>query len=163
VNESRTGRRRFIGVVGALVVALCFGLLAARMVPHPVGAARTYGKYASKAVTTAAGAESNVQTAILVSEAASAGNAFGPFTSLVLSDAEDGVSGLQGTFDSIQPPDARADALGDELDALLGGALGHLRTLRIAARRGELADLAELAKPLEPYARQLASFQERNS
>jgi hypothetical protein len=149
-------------VVGALVVALLFGVVASRMVPHPVGAARTYGKYASKAVTTAAGAESQVQTALLMSRAATSGNAFGPYTSLVLSDAEDGVSGLQGTFDSIQPPDARADALADELDGLLSGALGHLRTLRVAARRGDLSELEGLAQPLNSYARQLASFQERH-
>jgi hypothetical protein len=141
---------------------LLFGVLASRLVPHPVGPARTYDKYAGKAVTTAKGAESDVQTALLMSRAASGGNAFGPYTSLVLSDAEDGVSGLQGSFDSIQPPDERADDLGNELDGLLSEALGHLRPLRIAARRGELAQLASLAAPLERDARQLAAFQERH-
>jgi hypothetical protein len=162
MNAPRTGRRRWTGVVGALVIGVLLVVLASRMVPHPVGAARTYDKYASKAVTTARGAESDVQTALLVSGAASGGNAFGPYTSLVLSDAEDGVSGLQGTFDSIQPPDARADELADELDGILSGALGQLRTLRIAARRGDLSELDDLARPLHSYARQLEAFQERH-
>jgi hypothetical protein len=146
-----------IALVGTAIVLLF--VVATRLVPHPIGPARTYDAYARKASTTAESAESQVQTAILMADTASAGNAFGPYTALVISDAEEALGGIQGTFDSIQPPDARADALGAQLDPLLSGALAHLRTLRIAARRGEISELATIADPLRPYPAQLQSFQ----
>ena len=138
-------------------------LLAWRMVPHPVGAARTYGKYAGKAATTAEAAVSEARTVVLVSDAASNGNAFGPYTSIVVSDSEEGLSGLQSTFNSIQPPDARAAALGSELNDLLGDAVNHARDVRIAARQGDLPHLSNIAKPLVEDADKLEAFAERQS
>jgi hypothetical protein len=80
----------------------------------------------------------------------------------VISDAEESLSGLQGTFDSIEPPDARADKLGQELDTVLGDALEHVRDVRIAVRRGELTKLAEVAKPLADDADKLDAFVEQH-
>ena len=55
VGPARPVRRRrpVAGLVTILVVLSLLGLLATRCIPHPVGAARTYGKYESKARTTA--------------------------------------------------------------------------------------------------------------
>ncbi len=156
-------RRTTPGVLVIVIVVVLLALLAWRMVPHPVGAARTFGKYQGKAVTTAESALSNVETVRLVAHTASAGNAFGPYTTLVVSDAEESLSGLQGTFDSIQPPDGRADALGKDLDTLLGDALEHVRDVRVAARRGELAQLATIAEPLTDDASKLQAFAEEHS
>jgi hypothetical protein len=156
VNE-QSGRRSSalgIGIVGVLL--LC--LLAWRMDPHPVGPARTYDKYRGKAVTTAIAAQSAIATALLVARSAAKGNAFGPYSALVLSDAEGALSGVQGTFDSIQPPDARADSLREQLDGLVGDALSHVAHVRIAARRGEISHLASIAEPLARDAQELESF-----
>jgi hypothetical protein len=68
-----------------------------------------------------------------------------------------------GVFDGIQPPDRRADELRDQLDELLTEATGTLAELRIAARRGELAELPELAAPLTKVADQLHAFAEAHA
>jgi hypothetical protein len=159
VSRRRPARAIAIGAVGLMLLAL----LAWRMVPHPIGPARTGAKYLGKAVTTARAAQSDVATAILVSDAASRNHIFGPYTALVVSDAEEAVSGLQGTFDSIQPPDAASDDVRATLDALLSDATDHLSEVRIAARRGSLPELARTARPLTGDARRLERFVERNS
>jgi hypothetical protein len=78
----------------------------------------------------------------------------------LLVEAEEGPGAAQGTFDGIQPPDRRADELRDQLDELLGQATDALASLRIAARRGELATLPELAAPLPEVAAKLHAFAE---
>jgi hypothetical protein len=162
--EDGTARRPGArGVAVGVIVVLLLTTLGWRMVPHPVGAARTEGKYRGKAVTTAKGADSHVMTALLASRSASRGNAFGPYIGLVVSDAEEALSGVQGTFDSIQPPDSVADALRQELDGLLGDAISHVARIRIAARRGELSQLDALARPLVEDARKLESFMDAHS
>ena len=110
----------------SLVIALALG----GCVAHPVGPARTFGKYEGKARTTAISALSEVQTAKLVAETISRGNAFGPYTAQVL-------GGLAGTFGSIQPPSTRADDVRDDLETIIGDAEDHVAALRIAVRRGE--------------------------
>ena len=75
-------------------------------------------------------------------------------------EAEEDAGSAQGTFDGIQQPDRRADELRDRLDELLTEATGTLAELRIAARRGELAELPELAAPLTEVADQLHAFAE---
>jgi hypothetical protein len=126
--------------------------------PHPVGPARTYGIFEGKATTTAESALSRVQTVRLAADAAGEGNAFGPYVSVLISDQEDALSGLQGTFGSIQPPDARSDALRTQLNGLLSDALDHVSQVRIAARRGELDRLPAVATPLRNDAVRLQGF-----
>jgi len=121
---------------------------------HPVGPARTFGAYEGKARTTVRSALSNVETARLAVDALARGHSFGPYTAVVVSDAEDALGGLQGTFGSIQPPDRNADALRREVDELLGDALGGVSAARIAVRRSERPDtsaLAESASALEDW------------
>jgi hypothetical protein len=131
-------------------------------VAHPVGPARTFDDYRRKAVTTAESALSAVESARLVAGAATDGNAFGPYTSAVVDEAESAAGAVQGTFGSIQPPNGDADDLRDELDELLSDAIDHLADLRIAARRNQLADLAEVAAPLDEDASALRDFIEAN-
>lgn len=146
-------------MLGALVLLVVF---ATRCLPHPVGPARTFGKYEGKATTTAESALSNVATVQLAARTASEGRAFGPYLSVLVSDAEEAISGLQGTFVSIQPPGSRADDLQRELDQLLSDGLDHVRDVRVAVRRGELSDLAQQAGPLEDDRQKLESFTERH-
>lgn len=141
-----------------VMVVLVVGLSAC--VSHPVGPARTFGKYEGKARTTAESALSEVQTARLVARTAARGSAFGPYTGLVLSDAEESLGGLASTFGSIQPPDERADKVRDDLGAIIGDAEDHVADVRIAARRGELRTLADVAAPLDGDITALQSFLE---
>ena len=156
---AQAGQKRN-GVVGATgVVALLF-VLATRCVPHPIGTARTYATYEGKAATTAKSALSHVQTVRLAAETATAGKAFGPYVTELVSDAEEALDGLESTFGSIQPPGARADALGRELGELLASAAENVRDVRVAARRGALSGLEEAAEPLGHDADALQRFQD---
>jgi hypothetical protein len=139
----------------ALVLATMTGCVA-----HPVGPARTYGKYEGKAVTTADAALSAVNTVRLAARTGSTDHGFGPYLSVMLSEQEGSLAGVQGTFDSIQPPDGRADDLRDELDELLADALDHVTAVRLAVRRGELPRLARVAAPLTEDAAKLRAFSE---
>ncbi|MBA3653527.1 MAG: hypothetical protein H0W70_04970 [Actinobacteria bacterium] len=141
---------------GAAAAALAVVMTAC--VPHPVGPARTFGKYEGKAKTTAESALSAVRNAQLVSDAASRHRLFGPYVSQALGESEDALAGLDGTFGSIQPPSAEADTLRAELRGLLAAAEDHLSDLRVAARRGDIAHLAEIARPLEADAAHLDDF-----
>ena len=55
----------------------------------------------------------------------------------VASESEEAIGGRQSTFASVQPPDERADAVGEQLGDLIDEALADVRDLRIAARRGD--------------------------
>jgi hypothetical protein len=138
------GPRRWL----ALVVWLALVTVGGACVDHPVGPARTYSAYEGKAVNSAEAALSAVQTAKLTADSAAAGNAFGPYAGVVLSESETSLVGVQGTFLSIQPPNGRADALARDLNGMLSKAADHLVALRVAARRGELAELGRLAESL---------------
>ncbi len=142
--------------------ALALLLTATACVSHPVGPARTFGKYEGKAVTTAEGVLSAAQTARLMAQTASKGNAFGPYAGALASESEDASSGLQGTFDSIQPPNERGDSLRDALDDIISDTTDHLATLRIAVRRGEIANAARIAAPLGHDVARLQRFIERH-
>ena len=128
----------------------------------PIGPARTFAKYEGKATTTAESALSAVQTARFTARAASRHRLFGPYVGHTLGESEDTVSGLAGTFASIQPPNAAADGLRDELGEMLADAEDHLGELRIAARRGEILELRDKAAPLDDDAAKLAAFLERH-
>jgi hypothetical protein len=138
-------------------------LTGAACTPHPVGPARTFAAYEGKAVTTAESARSVVETVRLAATTAASGRAFGPYTSVLISDQEDALSGVQGTFASVQPPDARADDVRSELDGIITTALGHVTDVRVAARRGQLADLGDEAEPLRDDAKALERFIEAHS
>lgn len=138
-------------------VVLLLGVLAA-CTPHPVGPARTFEKFEGKAVTTAESALSSVETVRLGATTASNADAFGPYLSVLISDQEEALTGVQGTFGSIQPPDSDADELRGELDDLLSSAIDHVIDVRLAVRRGDLADLAAAAKPLSADADALERF-----
>jgi hypothetical protein len=129
-------------------------------VSHPVGPARTYGKYEGKAVATAQSARSAVQTARLAVDAATKHHVFGPYVSQAIGQAEDAVSAVQGTFASIQPPNGDADGLRRQLLDLLSDAEDHVAAVRIAVRRGHIGDLGEIASPLAGDAAALLRFAE---
>ena len=130
--------------------------------PHPVGPARTFSKYEGKAVTTAEAALSSIATVQLAARSAAKGNTTGPYVSVLISNQEDALSGVQGTFDSIQPPDSEAEELRDDLDELVASGLDHVADVRIAARRGHLSELEDIAQPLQADAQGLTDFIEEH-
>jgi hypothetical protein len=144
-------RLRWIATVAALVLCLT-GCV------KTISPARTFEAYEQKAKDTAESALSAVQTARLGARVGTDGDAFGPYVSVLLSNAEEGASKAHATFDSVQPPDAHADQVRKRLGTLLTQADEHLSTLRIAARRSQLGRLLHLAEPLGPLARKLDRF-----
>lgn len=122
---------------------------------------RTDRDYRLKAANTAESIVSAVQTARLAVRTAEAGKTFGPFLSQLLSDMESDANGIVATFESVQPPSKAADAVHDHLAALVGDAVDALRSLRVAARRGDRAALRTLADALAPLAEKLTAFEER--
>jgi hypothetical protein len=129
-------------------------------VSHPVGPARTLSKYEGKAVTTAESAQSAVETVRLAAETGDAGDAFGSYLSILVSDQEEALSGLQGTFGSIQPPDDASVELRRDLDDLLATALTEVADVRIVVRRGQLDRLGSHLAALERSASNLEAFAE---
>jgi hypothetical protein len=123
-----------------------------------VGPARDFATYEGKARESAAAVLSAVQTARVSVVTSTRNGAFAPYTSILLTEAEEDAGSVQETFDSIQPPDARSDALRQELDELFTRAGSTLSGLRIAARRAQLERLPDLARPLAPIARDLEAF-----
>jgi hypothetical protein len=131
-------------VIGMLVVGVSAGCVA-----HPVGPARTYDSYAEKASTTIESTISAAETVRLLADTAADGGTTGPYTSVAVSEQEDTVGGLRGTFASIQPPpDARAMRLRRELSGLLDRVFADVGDVRVEARRGHLGDLDVVAAPL---------------
>jgi hypothetical protein len=127
-------------------------------VSHPVGPARTYGAYEDKAATTAEAALSAVSTTMLAAETGTDGKAWGTYLSVLISAQEDEIAGVQDTFASVQPPDARSDALRQQLVDILDPAVAHVTDVRITVRRGRLDDLAEVAEPLAEDQTRLRAF-----
>jgi hypothetical protein len=144
-------RRGLPGVALGLVLLLAAGC---------TGPVRSDGVYASKAASTARAAASAVQTAQLAVQQAAAGKLFGRTLAQTLAEAASDAGDVQATFDAIQPPDGRADALRRQLDGLLTPAVSTLADLRTAARRGDVAELPELAAPLLRLGVKLQRFQE---
>jgi hypothetical protein len=145
VGVPMTTRHRMRPALCIVVVAVlgCTGC-----VQHMVGPARTLDDYERKARTTAHAAQSAVETVLLLAQTAADGNAFGPYTGVSISEQEDAMAAVQGDFGSIQPPDDRADKLRDQLNEILGTAMDDIAAVRIAARRGQLDDLDQIAEPL---------------
>ena len=104
-----------------------------------------------------------METARLAARVAARKGSFGPYLSVTIGEAEEDASSIQQTFDSIQPPNRKADELRRDLDDLLTEVVSSLADLRIAVRRGELSRLPEAAQPLDEQSQKLDDFQEAHS
>ena len=146
-------RRRGRWLLAAAITTGC--------VAHPVGPARDLDGYERKASTTVESALSAVETVRLLATTASDGGSFGPYTSIAVSEQEDALGGIRGTFMSIQPPPgAPADELRDRLSQVLTSAFDHVGDVRIEVRRGHLDGLDAVAAPLGQDAETLRQLQE---
>ncbi|HUR51539.1 MAG TPA: hypothetical protein VMZ11_05405 [Mycobacteriales bacterium] len=139
---------------------LLASLLSLVLVTSCVSPSRTDRDYELKAGNSAKAVASSVATALLGVKAAKEGKATGPYLSVLLAAAEEDAGSVQSQFDSVQPPSERADAIRRRLDEQLSAALDTLAALRITVRRGELQQLAALAKPLTPVLAELKALSE---
>jgi hypothetical protein len=142
-----------MGPRGAWLLAPVLALSSACVAPAP-----SYGAYEGKAEATAQSALSAVETARVAVVTAAKDDVFLHYLSVVVSQAEDTATAVQGTFDSVQPPDTRSDALRSDLDDRLQAAVSVLGDVRIAARRhdistvvGKLGDLAKASDSLRAF------------
>lgn len=147
-------RLLFPGAAAGLVLATLTGCVT----PAP-----TADVYEAKAGLTAQDALSPLETARLTVETSGQAKLPGAYLETVLSESEDAFDGVQGTFDSVQPPDdAAADALRDELDELLSEGSDGLRRLRVLARRPRTPELGDTAASMDDLARKLSDFAEEH-
>lgn len=123
-----------------------------------VGSARGETDYQKKAVATTEHVRSSVRTVQLAVQAASEGDAFGPFLARVISQAEDDASSALNGFDTIQPPSEAADQLRDDVDQIASDAITLLSDARIAIRRGDIESLTNLAQFLADTGDNLEQF-----
>ena len=123
-----------------------------------VGSARGETDYQKKAVATTEHVRSSVRTVQLAVQAASEDDAFGPFLSRVISQAEDDASSALNGFGSIQPPSEQADQLRDAVDQVSSDAIDLLAQARIAIRRGDVEGLIKLGDQLVQAGDQLEQF-----
>ena len=150
-------------MVAAILEAAALTIGATACINHPIGPARTFGSFEGKAVTTAESALSAVETVRLLATTASEGSSFSSFTAVAVSEQEDALGGLRGTFASIQPPDDESVALRQELTPILDAAFDDVGDVRIEVRRGHLSELDVVAAPLEQVSSNLQSFIDEHS
>jgi hypothetical protein len=151
VNRSR----RLVTIALAAVILLAVGCV------EPVGPARTEEDYALKASGTAAAVLSAMGTASLVVDGVAADDLFAPYVAVMLSESEVAAAGAQSTFEGIQPPPGRASAvLRTRLGDLVDRCVDRLAELRIAARRGDLAVVAEQGDALDRLTREFEQLDE---
>jgi hypothetical protein len=146
-------------VLRRVAAACALVALTGGCVGHPVGPARDLESFEAKAGTTASSALSAVETVRLLARTTADGGAFGSYASIAISEQEDALGGIRGTFLSIQPPPgAAAAALRAELSDLLTRAFDDVGAVRIEVRRGHLDDLDDAAAPLHQDADDLRAL-----
>lgn len=141
-----SGRTVVVALVTTLLLAAC------------VGPARTEHAYLTKASHASKMAVSVIASAELAVVASARGDATAAYTSVQLREAESTANAVIDSFGSIQPPTTDMDHVRSELLTLLDETSTALAELRIAAYRGRLGRLPELAAPLAGLARELRGF-----
>jgi len=144
--------------VGCILAATLGGC-----VNHPVGPARTFDDFEGKAVTTAESARSAVETVRLLATISDEGRGFASYDAVSVSEQEDTLGGVRGTFASIQPPDDRSVEVRNQLMPILDNAFDGVGDVRIELRRGHAAGLADPDPSLDEVAAALDAFIEEHS
>jgi len=140
-----------VGCVGALALSL--------FVASCAGPARTATDYRLKARTTARAALSVVATSEIVATIVRKDNAFPPYVSVSLDDAERDLDGAESTFSSVQPPDQPSDQLRDKVTSALDDASDVVYAMRISARRDSPEELLHAASDLSKVKAELEPFE----
>ena len=118
----------------------------------------TFPVYEAKAVVSVEQASSAVQTVRVAASQALADRNFAPYLSETMHDAEEDVTTAEGHFSSIQPPDARSEALRSQAKELLTRASDAVERARIAMRASDAAALSRLSPTLADLVSALNAF-----
>lgn len=146
--------RRATAVLAAALLLLAAGC---------AGSSRSDEDYRLKAANTAEAAASAVSTARLAAQTAGRGNAGSSYLSVLLGEAEKDLAGAEQAFTSRQPPSKAADEVREEVAEALSEAGDALAAARIAARRGEAAELGRHTADLTKAKDHLERLRERLS
>lgn len=118
-------------------------------------------QYEAKVAKTAEEAASALETASLALSDAVRHRLYHVPIEVSLSDAEDILGAIEGTFASVQPPGEAVDPLRQELLSLLDDAGSALEESRIAFRRGAKASALQALRDAKPVVDRLRSIAER--
>jgi hypothetical protein len=116
-----------------------------------------YAKKAHKTVDTVAAAVGTVQLGIT---ALRQDDAFDPYLSVLIGEAEDDASSARDTLDSVQPPGETSDQVRQQVHDVTDEALDLLGQARIAIRREDRDGVLALDAPLAGVAERLKSLSE---
>ena len=144
------GLRAFSGVAAVALIAISTS--------GCVSQSRTDGDYAKKAANTVEVASSSVHTLALSIDVLRARKTFDPYLGRVIGQAESDASSAIASFDVVQPPSHRADALRAQTDAVMGKAINVLTDARTAIRRSDHDAVLALASRVRAVAKELDAF-----
>jgi len=158
-SRSREGTRTRTDARHGWKIRVAFaGLVSASALSACVGPATTFPVYEAKAVVSVEQASSAVQTVRVAASQALADRNFAPYLSETMHDAEEDVTTAEGHFSSIQPPDARSEALRSQAKELLTRASDAVERARIAMRASDAAALSRLSPTLADLVSALNAF-----
>jgi hypothetical protein len=126
-----------------------------------VAPAFNLSQYESKVAKTADEAASALETARLATGSAVRHGLYGVPIEVSLSDSEDILGSIRGTFASVQPPGPAADALRTELLDLLERAGAAVERARIEFKRGQRLVALTSLEQAAPVLRKLQALAER--
>jgi hypothetical protein len=135
--------------------AVALAVLALLSVTGCVSSAPNDADYAKKAQKTVDTVTAAVGTAQLGISALRDGDAFDPYLSVLLGEAEDDASAARDTLDSVQPPGAESDQVRAQVHEVTDEALDLLAEARIAIRREDHDAVLALDAPLAGVAERL--------
>jgi hypothetical protein len=119
------------------------------------GPVPSYDAYRHAAAQTAMVMGSALASGQLAAQLGLQGKSFSAFTDGNVTDAENDADSVNSTFSSRQPPDARSDALRQEMDQALSDGTSALTDLRVAVR---MDDRAQVRKALAEVGKSLTTF-----
>jgi hypothetical protein len=152
VNASiRRGIFRFAPAIVVLLLAT----------PGCTAPALTTSAYVSKAANTAEEVVSASRTVLLAAQIGDDRRSFPQTIAVTIADAETDAGSARDAFVSIQPPDAASDQIRATLLPDVQRACDVIAEVRIAARRGDVGSLSQVAAPLEQLADELDGFATR--
>jgi hypothetical protein len=147
----RRGLLRFAPAIAVLLLAA----------PGCTAPALTTSAYGSKAANTAEEVVSASRTVLLAAQVGDERRSFPQTIAVTIADAEIDAGSARDAFVSIQPPDAASDEIRATLLPDVQRACDVIAEVRIAARRGDIGGLSQVAAPLEQLADELDDFATR--
>lgn len=118
-------------------------------------------QYRSKVAATAGDAVAAIESVRLAIEASSRHHLPTNPIDVAISEQEDILSAVAGTFSSVQPPDADMERLRDEVLDLLDEAQTQVEDARIAYRNNDVETAEEAIRGAEPASKKLDEIASR--